>query len=661
MQSNITSLISTAVKKAIRRKHTLPNYKLRFKPFFNRLIFDEIDLPIETTDKSIEVTVTNLTRLNYPPQITHVYATLTLSHYSMVTAQQLDDQNLITSMDIEIHKAKNQQIGIVFKQTDQVLIESIIPNTPAAVAQLKPGDVLVSIEGKKVTHISQVAKTLKSINKAVLQLRVERIVTGVIRNDAILEDFADVYEDFNSVNISFSKDSESVQIGNEAKITKETLAPAEDKKSSNESSINNTPSSSPRKVFDKAKSVLRPGADSNMNTPKRNITTTSVCDNPNHFPQHSTIDCSISDFVRMDDSTIFYLNSSYLFLNINVFGRSSNGDNMLLGYVNIPLDAVLTECSDSNLNYMDKFMLNPPETPNASNHPLSTQSGFSSSICYGDISLDFVWNHHETGRERTEMSAQSPKTASSSQAASEKAETETEVSKKHDFVRTHFNRSTHCDFCGKKIWLKDAVQCSSCMMCCHKKCMLKSQSSTVCSGTNDDLHGSQPELKVTTAEDDDEEYELADEAVDSYKLSGHRQSFSDLLAQGIKRVNSANNLNIPTIVSSRTQNSKSLPPTPQHTPSRKQSLISQNVNPFIIVVQKLEQLPEDKKEMNSEEIKNLVEPLENWGTLDDLMELAKSSSDFLYAESETDERLDKINALVSACDSEQIIAQSLMR
>lgn len=181
--------------------------------------------------------------------------------------------------------------------------------------------------------------------------------------------------------------------------------------------------------------------------------------------------------------------------------------------------------------------------------------------------------------------------------------------------------------------------------------MVKSQSSTVCTGSadckeGDESQNAQPEFKVTTAEGDDDDYELADEAVDNYKLSGHRQSFSDLLAQGIKRVNSANNLNIPTIVSSLTQNSKSLPPTPQHTP-RKQSLIAQNINPFIIVVQKLEQVPIDKKEMSCDEIKHLTEPLECWGTLDDLMELAKSSSDFLYAESNTEERLHKINLLVS--------------
>lgn len=617
MQSNVTSLISTAVKKAIRRKHTLPNYKLRFKPFFNRLIYDEIDLPIETAG-SLEVTVRNLTRLSYPNHISSVYATLTLSRHAWITAHQLDDQNLIISMDIEIHKAKNQQIGIIFKQTDQVTIESIIPNTPAAVAKIKGGDVLISIEGKKLNHIKEVAKLLKGLNKTVLTLRVERIVPGVIRNDAILEDFADVYEDFNTVNISFSKNSESVQIGNETK------------ESSKDSSISSTPSQSPRKIVPKPRTE----------TPKKTFT-----ENPNNFPQHSTVDSSISDFVDMDDTTVFSLNQNFLFLNVNVFGRSMKHDNVLLGYINIPIDNVLSECSESNLNYIEKFMLNPPEVPELSNHPMSTQSGFCSSICFGDMSVAFAWNH-----EKVDEAKSSPKVTA--QSSIERLDVELENSKKHDFVRTHFNRSTHCDFCGKKIWLKDAVQCSDCLMSCHKKCMLKSQTSTVCSGNsdgkeNDDPHALQPEFKVTTADNgEDDDYELADEAVDNYKLAGHRQSFSDLLAQGIKRVNSANNLNIPTIVSSLATNSKSLPPTPQHT-SRKASLIAQNVNPFINVVQKLENIPTEVKQMSCDEIKNLTEPLESWGTLDDLMELAKSSSDFLYAESDTEERLQKINVLVS--------------
>lgn len=432
MQSNITSLISTAVKKAIRRKHTMPNYKLRFKPFFNRLIYDDVDMPIEASG-SFEVRLRNITRLSYPSYINQVYATMTLSRYAWVTAQQNDDQNLSISLDIEIHKAKNQQIGIVFKQqTEQVLIENILPNTPAALAKLKCGDVLISIEGRKLNHISQVAKLLKSLNKTVLTLRVLRIVPGVLKNDALDEDFADVYEDFNTVNISFSKNSESVQIGSESKTS--TVDKARDA-SSNESSINNSPSNSPRRVVVKAKAE----------TPKK----LPLDDALNHFPQHSTIDCSISDFVSMEDTTSFTLNPSHLFLNVNVFGTSLKGDNLLLGYLNIPIDNVLAECIDSNLNYIEKFMLNPPEVPELSNHPLSTQSGFCSSICYGDVSIAFTWKH-DIAKESTKDKMEEAKTMTklAAQGSQEKLDAEAEVNRQHDFIRTHFNRSTHC---GMKI------------------------------------------------------------------------------------------------------------------------------------------------------------------------------------------------------------------
>lgn len=369
MQSNVTSLISTAVKKAIRRKHTLPNYKLRFKPFFSRLIYDDIDLPMQPTG-SLEVVVRTLTRLNYPNHVSHVYGTLTLSRHSFVTASQLDDQHLLMSVDIEIHKAKNQQIGIVFKQSEnsQVLVESIIPNTPAAVAELRRGDALRSIEGRLVQNINHVAKILKSLNKSVFVLRVERVVPGVIKNDAI-EDFLDVYEDFNTapstVNIiSFSKNSESVQIGANESLKAE--------KSSNESSINSTPSHSPRKA---------------SQTPSKK---NSFSDD--QLPQHATIDCAISNFVKMNDSTTFELSQNFNYLNVNIYGRSCRNDNeILLGYLNIPIDSILAECSDSNL-YIEKYMLNPPEMPSASNHPLSAQSGFSPQICYGDACIGFIWN-----------------------------------------------------------------------------------------------------------------------------------------------------------------------------------------------------------------------------------------------------------------------------
>jgi hypothetical protein len=196
-------------------------------------------------------------------------------------------------------------------------------------------------------------------------------------------------------------------------------------------------------------------------------------------------------------------------------------------------------------------------------------------------------------------------------------------------------------------------------MCCHKKCITKCQNSTICGATDipsaansiaslldEPQQSTQPEFLVTSANVDDENDDEPAEEPDRSKLDKHRQSFSNLLAQGIKRVNSANNLAIPNIVSSLTNQSKSLPPTPQHTP-RKQSLVIQNINPFEIVVHKLEQIPIDKKLMSCDEVKNLTDPLISYGSLDDLMELAKSSSDNLYSELEAVHRIERINLLVS--------------
>lgn len=191
----------------------------------------------------------------------------------------------------------------------------------------------------------------------------------------------------------------------------------------------------------------------------------------------------------------------------------------------------------------------------------------------------------------------------------------------HNFVRTHFQRATQCDFCGKKIWLKDAMQCRECFMCCHKKCINKCQNATVCGPVDCSTALTQqtplvqtPEFMVTDADIDvaveadcdgagantvtdgcgnaskgnvaNNNGTAATTATTPNNLEVHRSSLTGLLAQGIKRVNSANNLAIPGIVSTiagvtssstgagggnlSTPGSitKSLPPSPQHTPSR---------------------------------------------------------------------------------------------
>lgn len=71
-----------------------------------------------------------------------------------------------------------------------------------------------------------------------------------------------------------------------------------------------------------------------------------------------------------------------------------------------------------------------------------SHSGFEHVFCYGDILLSFVWNHDE---EVIEVKRKIP----TNDIHTDSKLIPTVV--KHDFVRTQFHRTTHCDFCTKKV------------------------------------------------------------------------------------------------------------------------------------------------------------------------------------------------------------------
>ncbi|KFB53493.1 AGAP002576-PB-like protein [Anopheles sinensis] len=727
MQSNITSLISNQIRKAIRRKHTLPNYKLRYKPFFHR-VEEDYELNEIVPNGTLEVTVAEISRLNAPIRtLTHVYCTLTLAHMPWVVARQQDDQCvMVVSLDIEIHKAKNQQIGIVFKQSDQtVLIDAVIPNTPASKAELRRGDILLSIQGKRVTNISQVPKVIKALNRPMFVLRIERFVPGQIKNDAMLDDTDGDFEEIDpNLNITFIKNVDTVQIGTggggstlrERRLTRRNSKDNSGGESSHSNTPGTTPVKKPTLVGRDATGFLEQPARGSFSDPLATTTTTTTMTtgrkaNVDCFPQHSSIDAEFNSFIRLDDPCMFQLMEKYSYLNLSVFGKNSE-ENRLLGYLSIPINSILLECNESHLgHHLKKYPLLPPEAIDVSNHPLSMQSGFDQNYCYGDVLLSFVW----TGSAINTVSSlpgkglgtesKKQRLITISRGSADKLDddrpdglldaklptvsyppsplpTQAATSgpqQQHDFIRTHFHRTTQCDYCGKKIWLKDAVQCRDCAMCCHKKCINKCQSSTVCSA-NEGAASERASFSTTTttsggstgsvaaaaaattsASTLQPEFKLTEPESPTIELEAHRQSFSDLLVQGLKRVNSANNLSIPTMAGLN-PGSKSLPPTPQHTP-RKQSLANVNANPFVVVTQRLESLPEDVNELSMEQIVDLTAPLIEYGPSDTLMALAKSSSKTMYTDCEPEVRTEKINKLLSklhiALDYETINQSSL--
>lgn len=724
MQSNITNLISNQIRKAVRRKHTLPNYKLRYKPFFHWATEDETgDCDIQPNG-GLTVRVAELSRLMAWPGTSQIYCTITLAPVPFIEAQQKDNRHVLISLDIIIHKAKNQQIGIVFKQsTSQVKIESILPNTPACKSNLLPGDTLVAIEGKQVTTIQQIAKVVKNLQSTVCCLRIERVIPGIIRNDAILEDI-EKYDDLCDIPATVKPDIDQseTEMSSKLLVVKTSL-----NRNCNESSLSTTPTNSPKKsnIITKAikKTISRDSGDylkdkdkiksdettlrtaSSTNDDKFPAVSDKSLDEVNYFYQHSTIDCTLSPLIHMDDLSNFQLDSNSRFLNVCVFGKCA-GESALLGYYNIQIGQILVECCETSLSQcLKQIALNPATLLPVKAHPLSNQSGFNPNLCFGDILFGFSWNGNPnaTASENTSKSpVKSPSSVKNQSATSDKgqednntaetvslkstnasmdyatssaASTATQLSSKaHNFIRTHFHRATQCDFCGKKIWLKDAMQCKNCTMSCHKKCIAKCQNATVCGPV--ECYGPmqttispplKPEFTITQPQPEYMEFEEPKSSnglqTDETALEGnadqsqhvHRSSLTGMLAQGIKR--QASNLDIPGIVSSLSgnssqMNSKSLPPSPQHTPSRKPSISEdpskqQNSNPFERVTQHLEALPLECTSLNFDQVVLITDPIVRHSSNEDLMNLAKTYSKHLYAEVPPNSRVTKINELLT--------------
>lgn len=88
------------------------------------------------------------------------------------------------------------------------------------------------------------------------------------------------------------------------------------------------------------------------------------------------------------------------------------------------------------------------------NHKLSGHNGFIPLLCYGDILLTLQYipaveaasSPVLTSANKT-VSSETVCSTDSSAVSSRPASGE----KKHDFVRTHFQTSTQCKFCGKKV------------------------------------------------------------------------------------------------------------------------------------------------------------------------------------------------------------------
>ncbi|XP_017664780.1 PREDICTED: PDZ domain-containing protein 8 [Lepidothrix coronata] len=176
----LTSIIVNQFKKVIKRKHTLPNYKIRFKPFFPFQVlpadeYEDRDLCIQDfllTEGRLKVTLIECTRLfmfgSYERE-TNVHCTMELS------SNVWEERSRSSIKTAELVKGNLQSVGLTLrlvqsKEEDagHVVIETVTPNSPAAAADLQRGDRLLAIGSVKITSTVQVLKLIRQAGDRVL-------------------------------------------------------------------------------------------------------------------------------------------------------------------------------------------------------------------------------------------------------------------------------------------------------------------------------------------------------------------------------------------------------------------------------------------------------------------------------------------------------------
>ncbi|PSN46043.1 hypothetical protein C0J52_07689 [Blattella germanica] len=536
------------------------------------------------------------------------------------------------TLDLVVAKHPSQQLGIVFKQEfiveryqACVIVDTVLPQSPASLADVQRGDIVIAVDGKRISSMAQAARIIKGTADK-FTVRVERQLNLRVQpsesmDKEITKDEVESAQPCN-VDSQLSLPGSPVLGISGLRHRRGSADKTEsDSSSSSPASMPGSPAKRPS-LFCRS-SHSSPEHNRKMPTLSINKTrdsrgsfdrdeTGEVGTSDNYLQINKTRELPYDQIVVFNESVTFQIHENHRYLNLSVWSKSENGTkptgrgekDVLLGHVSIPLSSIAAECSATKLGHHIKnyFLLPPDSFINMSrSHKLSGYSGFEPCLCYGDILLSFLYPGQQTGPpSRPTLSPVKP-TPPSPQLLLPKPDQNQEVGKKHDFIRTHFHRTTQCEFCGKKIWLKDAVQCRECAMTCHKKCVAKCQVGTVCSPHGSQRRASalpedggqsrglellvpsshqrrasaQPEIITTMADDGDTTPQHATSC-----WQGQRRGIGSLLASvasaaqahSLKRVGSANNLAPPTMASS-SHLSRSLPPSPQHSPAGSRKVI----------------------------------------------------------------------------------------
>ncbi|CAB3380997.1 Hypothetical predicted protein [Cloeon dipterum] len=630
----VTSLIVSQIRKAVKKKHTVPQFKMRYKPFFQAPLqtspsfydeFDQSDVA-KIPPGVLKVSLIECTRLNSELVAGDVYCTLAVDEAPW-TELVLTDSSAVMTLDLIVFRKPSQNLGVTFKTEQQVLV---------AVDTVE--------RGTKVVSLSQASKLLRAAPRR-FPIRIERR-----RSRKLDIETAKEVDENGEKSVKLSPHSSPIGVRRRLTMTEPDQVGSVETESSGSSTA--SPSSSP---------IKKPAAAvKNLQLPEevpvvegRRLSSQSAP----AIQIYRTKELTFSSDLNFNESVTFQIGDNVKYFNFGVWSAHSgpgDGKDVLMGHLSIPLHKIIDKCTITGLGHLiKKWQLLEP-CVSQSPHTLTDHSGFDPSFCFGDALFCFILLHDAQSEKYKPSSARTSFSGGSDESTS------------HDFVRTHFSRTTLCDFCCKKIWLKDAVQCRSCKMTCHKKCVVKCQATAVCVPIEEDqclLQGMSPTKTpeiVTTEVEGGEGVTI--EAPTTPQSS--KRGLGSLLAsvanaaqsRSIKRAGSASNLappnganSTPTAQSGNTTPSlslsfsRSLPHSPQVSPSssRKASI----ADPALLF-----ELPTGLAALDDSVDEILIEEameqlLQRSFDNEEAMSLAKDTGKQLY--SGQSGRKEKINKLVS--------------
>lgn len=317
-----------------------------------------------------------------------VYCTMSVGSTPWVYLTQYNSVPYMV-LDLIISKISSQQLGVVFKQEVVseigqvcVIVETIVSGSPAAIAEMKKGDILAAVDGKKVSTMTQVAKFVKSAVQRRFIIRVERKYS---RTD--YERQGSTRMDSERVSLVERKSSKSDSIGRTDSPNMEDIGKIKFEGQIKFSDLRDSDSdimdkSDTGKLFRRRKSSppMEDTVQTPDTTPSRRISTISTSSVSSNVQSNFSDDNSINNItdlyyttkekahaslITFEETKSFRIDSELQYLNVGVWGRVKGSEipSKLLGYINAPMKLILAQCSTSTTgHYLKCHALLPPES-----------------------------------------------------------------------------------------------------------------------------------------------------------------------------------------------------------------------------------------------------------------------------------------------------------